>query len=72
MTKQVFYIPYICALIQQVGGKTVPETVYAYFLADAGFMPGIAEYLLNSPGRIRCLGLLRFKQVFFGPWFYFP
>jgi hypothetical protein len=35
MTKQVFYVPYICPLFQQVGGKAVSQAVYAHIFLYA-------------------------------------
>ena len=35
MPKQVFYVPNVCAFIQQVSGKAVPQAVYANLFFNA-------------------------------------
>ena len=63
MTKQILNVFDVGSLVKQMGGKTMPQTVYPHFFPDQGFAFGVGKYLLHSPGRIGCTGLFRFKEV---------
>ena len=58
MTKQVFYVPYICSLFQQVGGKAVSQAVYAHIFLYASLIFCSRKNLLYCTHRVSRIRLV--------------